>query len=69
MFCGGCVLDPVPFQSTADLDRLAIVQDFAIPDLNAVCSAMVQLGSTKLDLGHLVVAILESLVEQLCCCL
>jgi hypothetical protein len=30
---------------------------------------MVQLGSTKLDLGHLVVAILESLVEQLCCCL
>lgn len=63
MFRRWGILDPVPLQSSTDFHRLAVVQDSALPDFNAACSAVVQIVSTKRNLCHLEVAILEALVQ------
>lgn len=59
-------LDPVPLETSADLDGLALVQNLALPDLDTVGPAVGQLRAAQLDRRDLVVAVGEALVEELC---
>ena len=64
-----CVFGPVPLQPSTNLDRLALIQDFALPDLHSVCLAVVQFWAAEVDHGDLIVTVCEAFVQELCCCL